>query len=147
MSRTSTIILTTGTSWTVPSDWTDAGSTIACIGGGGGARRPAANLQAAGGGGGGAYASVTAIGLVANQTVFINIGSGGPGATTANANGTAGGDTWLNKAANSAPALATNGALAKGGSPSTGTAGGAGGVGTGSSVGSTLRSGGTSCAA
>lgn len=141
---TKTIILTTtgASTWTVPGDWTDAGSIIRVIGGGGGGGRGANNSAGGGGGGGGAYAEVSAIGLAPGNSVFINIGTGGSGATTAGGTGVTGGDTWLNKAANSAPTLTTNGALAKGGTGGgPATAVGTGG-GSAASVGTTKFAGG-----
>lgn len=138
-----TIVLTSGTTWTVPSDWTDAGSTIRGIGGGGGGRKPANNTGGAAGGGGGAFAEVTELGLTAGSTVYINIGSGGAGGTTAGGqSGANGGDTWLNKTTNAAPSSATDGLLAKGGSGSTGTTGALGGSST-TSVGTFKYSGGS----
>lgn len=140
---TKTVLLTTGTTWTVPSDWTDAGSTIRAIGAGGAG---AINYDGVtyydtdpAGGGGGAFASVSAIGLTANSTVYISIGAGvQPSEGTT---GTLGGDTWLNKAANAAPSLATNGVLAKGGGGSGTIPGGVGGQ-AASCVGSVKYSGG-----
>ena len=50
-------IVTSGTSWTIPSDWNNASNTIEVIGGGGGGM--AGNIVGGGdAGGGGAYARV-----------------------------------------------------------------------------------------
>jgi hypothetical protein len=143
------ILLTSGTTWTVPADWNDVGSTIICIGGGGGGNRDAthnasgANYRAAGGGGGGAWASSSSLGLTANQTVYINIGAGGAGASSGLTEiGDAGGDTWLNKITNAAPGSSSNGLLAKGAAQAaTYNVGGVGGS-AASSIGNTIYAGG-----
>jgi hypothetical protein len=88
--------LTTGTSWTVPADWSNASNTIHLIGAGGsgGTSVASGNNRAAGGGGGGGGYTV-----LNNQTLSGNIpyaigtstsGSAG-GATTFNTTNTAGG--------------------------------------------------------
>jgi hypothetical protein len=120
--------------WTVPNDCSVA--KIQCIGAGAGGLTTTATIFG-GGGGAGAYAAVNAISLTPGATVFLSIG-------TAGAANTGGGDTWINKAANSAPAVATNGALAKGGAAATtnGTVGGLGGA-AASCVGDVTFSGGS----
>ena len=54
--ETQVIFLTSGTSWTVPSDWNSSNNSIEVIGGGGGGGRadnaPPGNSRGAGGGGG-----------------------------------------------------------------------------------------------
>ena len=91
------VILTTGTSWTVPLDWTDAGSTLEVVGAGGGGGRPNDNVvKAAGGAGAGAYSAVTAISLTAGSTLYYNVGALGTGATVAKTDGATGGDAWVN---------------------------------------------------
>ena len=85
---TNVIILTSGTSWTVPADWNNANNTIEVIGGGGGGSSSAAGSQGAGGGG--AYTKLTNFTLTPSSSAFIQIGGGG-------AAGSAGTDTWLNK--------------------------------------------------
>jgi len=47
------IILTGGTSWTVPQDFNPTNNTIEAIGGGGGGGNGITNTRAGGGGGGG----------------------------------------------------------------------------------------------
>lgn len=81
--------LTSGNSWVVPCGVTDI--TVEVIGGGGGGGRGGGGC-AAGGGGSGAYTTVT-VSVVAGQTFFYSIGSGGPGATAAPGVGGAGGQT------------------------------------------------------
>lgn len=117
-----TVIILTATgsgTWTVPNDCSRA--KFECIGAGaGGFTNDGVNFG--GGGGGGAYAAANAVTLTPGATVFLFVGSGGAAST-------GGGDTWINKAANSAPASTANGALAKGGAAATttGTVGGLGG--------------------
>lgn len=139
---TKTVLLTTGTTWTVPDDLNKTVNvTVVCIGGGGGGRRQVNSaISGAGGGGGGAWAT-SSISLSGITTAYYNIGGGGNGGTTSGSNGGTGGDTWFNKSTNAAPTVASNGALAKGGSGSTGSAGGSGGSAT-SSIGDTDFSGG-----
>lgn len=124
------VVIFTGTgSWTVPSDWASTGSTIRVIGGGGGGRRPTdAATAAGGGGGGGAYSAWTNAPIAPGQTIYYTCGGAGIGGAASNTNGGSGGDTWVNFTSNAAPAAVGQGALAKGGSGSTGTAGGAGGL-------------------
>ena len=132
-------ITTPGAStWTVPADCTSV--TVGGYGAGGGANSPY-------GAGGGAYAAST-IAVTPGATVYCSVGSGGAGVAT-EGDGHAGGDTWLNKAANSAPLVSANGVLAKAGHGATGGGieGGDGSPGAGGSaaacVGSTAYSGGS----
>jgi hypothetical protein len=142
-----TIILTSVTSWQVPSDWNNSDHTVHVIGGGGGGGkgRPGDHGPdaggGAGGGGGGAYASATnSLSLTPSSTINIQIGSGGTGGSSTEQAGTAGGDTWFDSSST---------LMAKGGSGGlsgdnqrAGVAGGAGGA-AASSVGDTTQSGGT----
>ena len=117
---TKVIILTSGSTWTVPSDFSPSNNTIEAIGGGGGS---GSSWSAGGaGGGGGAYTKLSNFAVYPGQVVNINIGTG---AATPTANG---GDTWLNTLTASAPSSSTNGLLAKGGSFSSNTTGGSGGL-------------------
>lgn len=119
---TKTILLTTvgaGT-WTLPADCNKtAGISAIAIGGGGGGGRGTNNGTSGSGGGGGAWAKVNALDVSTltpgTSTLFYSIGSKGTGSTTSGTGGTAGGDTWLNKTSNAAPASTTDGVLAKGG--------------------------------
>ena len=48
-----TIILTSGTTWTVPADWNNSANSVECIGAGGNGGTPSAvGTNATGGGGG-----------------------------------------------------------------------------------------------
>ncbi|MGB9116826.1 MAG: hypothetical protein WCC91_16380, partial [Bradyrhizobium sp.] len=84
------VFLTSGTTWTVPADFT-ALVSVECIPGGGGGDT-GTSVFAGRGGGGGAYAKITSTStpLVAGVTV-INIGIGSGGAHDAD-----GTDTWWN---------------------------------------------------
>jgi len=120
------VILTTGTSWTVPDDWT-ATNTIEVIGGGGGGQSNAA-LGAAGGGGG-AYSKISNITSLSGS-ITISIGAGG--GATAN-----GGDTYFNGSSCTGSSICAKGGL--GATSATGALGGAAADG----VGTTKYSGGT----
>jgi hypothetical protein len=85
------IFLTSGSTWTVPSDWNSSNNKIEVIGGGGGGGgHPGGGggYSDGGGGGGGAYSIVTNTTLTPNSTVNINVGGGG-------ASRSAGDDTYL----------------------------------------------------
>ena len=116
---TRTIILTTtgGGTWTVPYDVdTTVGATVECIGGGeAGKNAFGTNNQRGGGGGNGGDYATGSIALARGATVYVNIGAGGL------SNGAAGGDTWFNTLANSAPTA---------GQTATGVSAGGGGGGT-----------------
>src|SRR5262245_53165837 len=90
-----TILLTSGTSWVVPSDWSGT-NIIRCIGGGGGGGGPIANTTPGRGGGGGGYSEISNLALTPSANITIQIGAGGA-AGVAGAGGT-GGDTWFNGA-------------------------------------------------
>lgn len=125
------VFITSGTTFTVPSDFSSLVS-VEVIGGGG----SGGNAANSGGGGGGGYALSNAItGLTANQGVFVSIGFGGPAGPGAP---NTGGQTWFNTT-NTAPSSSTTGVLATGGTVAVGSNGGGGGAGT---VGTTLRTGG-----
>jgi hypothetical protein len=71
------IFLVSGTSWTVPSDWSNT-NTIECIGGGGGGSAATSGLSNGPGGGGGEYRKVVNVtGL--SGSISISIGTGGSG--------------------------------------------------------------------
>jgi hypothetical protein len=121
-----TVTITSGSTWTVPSDWATPW-TIHLIGAGGGPSSPFASsgLTVPGGtGAGAAYAQLTnaSLTLSAGQTVYVSLGVGGAAGSGYNGGtgtvGTAGTDTWLNASSNAAPTLTSQGALAKGGSGS-----------------------------
>lgn len=93
--KAKTIVITSGTLWTVPADCTSA--TVECIG--------------PGGRGGGSYARTNNVTLTPRSNVYINVG--GP---------SYGSSTWFNKTANTAPTAGQTdrGALAVGSGGSSG---------------------------
>ncbi len=125
------VFVTSGTTWTVPSDWNSGSNTIEAIGGGGGG----SNLNAAGGGG--AYAKITNFSATPGAVITVTIGQGGAGAANDPVNfldGANGTDTVFNN---------TSTLVAKGGQGGTGSTqiAGAGGS-AANSVGTTRFSGG-----
>lgn len=70
-----TIFLTSGTSWTVPRDWNISSNKIEVIGGGGG------GSTARSGGGGGGYSKIFNLNITPLAAITYQIGSGG-GAST-----------------------------------------------------------------
>ena len=137
---TKKIYLTSGTTWTVPSDWNSSNNTIEVIGSGGGGAGGQNVGNGGAGGGGGAYSAITNLPLVAAATVNIHLGSGGAAGTGSGA-GSAGGDTWFN-----GTTLANSSVGAKGGSGGTNASGApaAAGGAAASGVGTTKFSGGSS---
>jgi len=89
--------LTSGSSWTVPSDWNNGANSIECIGGGGGGVSTGGPRTIVGGpgGGGGGYGKKTNLAMTAGAATSYQIGSAGAGATSGQTNGTDGGDTWF----------------------------------------------------
>lgn len=124
---TKAYLITSGSSWTVPSDWNNSNNAIHLIGGGGGGGgvRTTGTRQSGGGGGGGGYT------VVNNQSIsgiidYI-IGAGGTGGTSSTASGNAGGSgettSWNSGAVTAGGGSGAPGAIA--GS----SVGGAGGIG------------------
>jgi hypothetical protein len=148
------IFLTSGTTWTVPTDWVNSNNSIEVIGGGGGGgggfqQSTGNGGYGGGGGGGGGYSKAVNVTFTPGAVVGINIGTAGGGGASSAA-GTAGNDTYLcNDTANCATISGSAVvAGAKGGSlGAAGTAGAAGAGGTGgaaaSGVGSVKFNGGT----
>jgi hypothetical protein len=129
-------LLTSGTTWTVPLDWSSTNNTIYMIGAGGGGATGAAsgnNRAAGGGGGGGGYRALTNQVLDRGASVPYTIGTSTAGA--------AGGNTTFNTtniAAGGGAGTATTVPASAGGAGGAGTfAGGAGGAGTSGTVAST----------
>ena len=135
---TQTIFLTSGTSWSVPTDWNSTGNTIEVIGGGGGGGGASALFPASGGGGGGggAYAKISNLALTPNASVTYQIGSAGAGGSI----GSAGGDTYFNGTGST---CASQSVCAKGGSGGGFPTAGSGGIGSGASIGTTVYAGGS----
>jgi len=77
-------VLTTGTSWTVPSDFDSTNNNIYIIGGGAGgggaiATGTAGNKVGGGGGGGGGFTGISNLSLTPSSSVSYAIGAGGTG--------------------------------------------------------------------
>lgn len=147
------IFITTGSSWSVPSDWSSSSNTIEVIGGsgggGGGFQQTNGNGGlAGGGGGGGGYSKAVNVTLAPGSAVTVAIGGAGTGGANST-NGTAGGDTYLcNSTVNctnigdtSVVAGAKGGDLGSAGTSVVAGAGGAGGA-AASGVGSLKYNGG-----
>jgi hypothetical protein len=124
---TTIIYLTSGSTWTVPSDWNNANNTIEAIGAGG--TGPSGASPARGGGGGGAYAKAVNVSLESLTQVQYQIGAGG-GTAGSGTGPTA--NTWFKDAST---------LVAAGGASGTTAGGGAGGS-AANSVGAVVFSGG-----
>jgi hypothetical protein len=74
------IFLTSGATWTVPSDWNNASNSIEIVGAGG--LGFAASSSGAGAGGGGAYSKILNAVLTHGSTIDISIAAGGSEADT-----------------------------------------------------------------
>jgi hypothetical protein len=121
-------LLTSGTTWTVPADWSSTNNSIYMIGAGGGGGIGVVlgnNRAAGGGGGGGGYRVVT------NQV--LNRGANVPYTIGTSTVGSAGGDTTFNTtniAGGGSAGTASGAPTSAGGAGGTGTyAGGTGGAG------------------
>jgi hypothetical protein len=132
---TLTVFLTSGNTWTVPSNWISTNNSIEVIGGGGGGGGVNGGYtDGGGGGGGGGYARITNLALTPGSTVSYNVGAAGAAGEHYN-NGGAGGNTWFNGASYPGSVGATGGgggAYGSGIGPT--AAGGAGGSGSGQVV-------------
>lgn len=131
---TTIIFLTSGTSWTVPSDWNNINNSIEVIGGGGAGGGGNGSGQSGSGGGGGGYSKITNLSLTPAATIAYVVGAGGT------SSGSSGTDTYFNGAS-----FGVSSVGAKGGGGGVSSVGGAGGVGGASSsgIGTTKYSGGT----
>jgi hypothetical protein len=134
-----TIFLTSGTTWTVPSDFNPLDNSVEVIGGGGGGANGTSGSKGNSGGGGGGYSRSTNIALTPGTSVTYAVGAAG----THGGSPTAGGDTYFcNSTSNCASISGTAVVVgAKGGGAGTTSAGGAGGAAS-SGVGSVTYSGG-----
>lgn len=128
-----TVTLTSGSTWVVPDDWGPS-STIEVIGGGGGG---ATGSGGRAGGGGGAYSKIkNTVELTAGESVTYAIGSGG-------AAGSDGGNTYFCSGTSNCTSLSDTAVIVgarPGGAGSSGTGGG--GASTGAGVGTTKSAGG-----
>ncbi len=96
------VYLTSGSSWTVPSDWNSSQNTVEVIGGGGGAGNGQVGVSYPASGGGGGYSKISNVTLTPGASITYQVGSGGTAPATQNTNGGAGGDTFFNRTAGSA---------------------------------------------
>ncbi|MFO0496227.1 MAG: hypothetical protein ACK50Y_11900, partial [Flavobacteriia bacterium] len=95
-------------SWTVPANVYSI--TIDAWGGGGaGGAAGCVSSNGAGGGAGGSKVSST-ISVTPGQTIYYSVAAARASGLDANTTRRNGNDTWVNKAANSAPTAASNGA-------------------------------------
>jgi RHS repeat-associated protein len=127
-----TVVLTSGSSWTVPADFNPGANTIVLVGGGGsgGGGHDGASTQgrAGGSGGGGGEARILTNWNPGSKTsITYSIGAGGPG-VAANTNGNDGGDTIWDTANTAKGGIHGQQSAATSGGP-TGGAGGTGGSG------------------
>jgi hypothetical protein len=88
------VMLTSGTSWTAPSDWASTGNEVHVIGGGGGGAGNIPQSVAGGaGGGGGGYVGATNVAITPSTAYTYTIGTagaGGTGSTTSSTGGNGG---------------------------------------------------------
>ncbi|MEI6304523.1 MAG: LamG domain-containing protein [Candidatus Taylorbacteria bacterium] len=117
------IYLTSGASWSVPTDWNSASNTVEVIGGGGGGTYGVASN--AGGGGGGGYSKVSNLVLTAGSSVSYRVGQGSLGSLNGDVVPAAGTDSYF---CNSS----SNCASISGSAVRVGAKGGSGGISTGS---------------
>lgn len=127
-----TVVLTTGSTWTVPTDADVSSITIECWGAGGAGSYSSTSSSAGGAGGGGAYAQKAFTSFTAGQTVTYEIGIGGSGASGTND----GGVTWFST--NTATGVMADGGKGAVDNSKIGAAGGT----AGSSIGDIKQSGG-----
>ncbi|MDB5244156.1 MAG: hypothetical protein JWN18_26 [Parcubacteria group bacterium] len=126
---TSQTILSSGTTWVVPSDWNSSSNSIETVGAGGGTN------FSYGGGGGGGYSKITNLTLTPGASVTYKIGAG--------SNAVNGGDTYFCNSTSNCASLAGTAVKvgAQGGRTNSAGTGGAGGAAI-SGVGTTKFSGG-----
>ena len=117
-----TVYITSGTTWTVPVDFS-ANNTIETIGGGAGTGGGGSTGGRSGGAGGGAYAKIVNFSAAPGFVVGLAVGAGGAGGINNNAGGT-GGDTYFNGGS-----VAASSVGAKGGTGSAGINNGGNGTG------------------
>ncbi len=123
----SIIFLTSGTSFTVPGDWSNS-NTIEVIGGGGGGQSGAGIAGGTGGGGGG-YSRISNLTLSPGSVVSYQVGAGGAGGINGVSQpGANGGSTYFNGTACTSSSVCAQGG--SGGSNAGARAVGTQGVGT-----------------
>ncbi len=128
------VVLTSGTTWVVPNDWSNATNTLEVIGGGGGGGRKSTSPPTAGAGAGGGYAKSINVSLTPGVSVSYVVGSGGAGGSVNGANGSSGTNTYFCNSTSNCASIADSAVVAGAyGSPGGigGGGSGAGGVGLG----------------
>jgi hypothetical protein len=125
------VALTTGTSWTSPSDWKSTGNEIHVLGGGGGGAGNITTTIAGGAGGGGAgYAGATNLSITPSNSYTYAIGAAGTGtagSTTTSTGGT-GGTSSITIGSTTYTATGGTGGAATSTPTSTAGVGGTGGI-------------------
>lgn len=124
---TKTLFITSGTTFTVPSDFNTALNTAEAYGSGGNGAAGTVNGAPGGGGGSGGYSIALNVPLIPGSTATVQIAVAGSGSTSAN-------DTFLKDSGGTTRVLAQSGGN---GSASTGGTG----PGTGRAVGNTITGG------
>lgn len=114
------IVLTSGSTWTVPPAWDNGANTIEAIGAGGNGSDSTASTNSGGGGGGGEYRKSTNVTLTPNTVISTNIPAAGAGSTAAGA--------YVKNNAGLIIVEAKNGGNASGNSSGSGGSGGTGAI-------------------
>lgn len=127
-SSPTTVVRTSGTSWSIPSNYQPSGSTIDVYGAGGGSSGGCYGVGCGGGGGGGGFSRLTEVDLTPGGTLYHSIGAGGAGGAECR-DGSSGGKTWVNFGSYTEPTYGGSGIKATGGSGSVSISGGNGGTG------------------
>lgn len=121
------IVLTSGTSWSVPADFSSTNQIETWGDGGASASVLASDTGNGGGGGSGSYSSISNVAGLSGS-ISIGIGQGGVGpASGADTTGGAGTGTWFNGTSIASSTVSSNGGL--GGTPTGGAGAGVGGAG------------------
>jgi hypothetical protein len=123
--KTCTFTLTSGSSWSVPSDFNSNSNSVSVLGGGGGGGSQG-TVNGGGGGGGGAFTKVFNVTLTPSSSVNYALGTAGSASN-------AGGDSYFCNATSNCASIAGTAVVAgaKGGSPGSTSTGGAGGLASG----------------
>ncbi len=129
LATTCQFFLTSGSTWTVPSDWSNSNNKIEVIGAGG----SGPNATAGAGGGGGGYAKATNVTLTAGASIAYSVGVGATGA--------AGGNTYFCNSTSNCASISGSAVVAGATGGGIGASGSPGSSGSGS-VGAVLYSGG-----
>lgn len=136
------IFLTTGTTFTVPSNWNNASNSIEVIGGGAGGGGATTDAIEGGGGGAGAYSKISNLTLTPDASVTYQGGAAGAGGAV-ETDGTAGTDSFFNRTSGTANTCAdTSSVCAKAGAGGALTGDPGVGGASGSGIGTTKNSGG-----